>query len=139
MKKAAFKNVGADEPDRSQPCPVRIIIKDDGTEYEISVSEGFLAGKVEPFSVSTTNGLRRRIVEWLGTNCARHGLRLGFVYYTAVPIRHPRCENENCRHGTLDAPMTRDGRRTRASSAHEQPVYCDKCGGAGVILPGFSE
>lgn len=133
MKKTAFKNVGADEPDRSLPYPVHIIIKDDGTEYEISVSEGFMAGKVEPFSVSTASGLRRGIVDWLETNYARYGLRLGFIYYTTVSRRHPRCEN--CRHGTLDAPITRDGRRTRTRSA--QPVYCDKCGGAGVLLPGF--
>jgi hypothetical protein len=139
MKRAGFKKVGADEPDRSQPYPVAVYIIDDGTEYKISVPSvpsggSILADKIEPFSVSTTNGLRRRIVEWLETNYARHGFRLGFIFYTTVSERHPRCEK--CRHGTLDAQTTPAGRRARASSA-QQPVYCDKCGGAGVILPGF--
>jgi len=89
-----------------------------------------MAGKVEPFSVTTTSGLRRRIVDWLETNFAAHGLRLGFIYYTTVSRRNPKCQS--CKHGTRDQGMT-------GGRGDTQPVYCDRCGGAGVIMPGFSE
>jgi hypothetical protein len=83
----------AGELDRSRPYPVHVHIIDSGTEYKISVSNGqsggIMAGKVEPFTVSTTSGLRRRIVDWLQTNYTQHGLRLGFIYYTTVSQRHP--------------------------------------------------
>jgi len=133
----------ADELDRSRPYPVHVDIIDSGTEYKISVahgqSGGIMGGKVEPFTVSTTSGLRRRIIDWLQTNYAQQGLRLGFIYYTTVSQRHPRCES--CRYGTRDEPVPARrprgaGRRLPASS---QPVHCDKCSGAGCMLPGFGD
>lgn len=119
---------------------MHVDIIDVGTEYKISVSNGpsggIMSGKVEPFSTATTRGLHRRILDWLGANYARHGLRLGFIYYTTVSQGHPKCRS--CRHGTRDVAMTRGGRRSAAASS-ALPAYCDECGGAGVVMPGFSE
>src|ERR1017187_5719995 len=124
MKKTGLessrKRAGTDELDRSRRYPIHVDIIDVGTEYKISVSNGpsgaIMAGKVEPFSVATTNGLRRRIVDWLETSFAAHGLRLGFIYYTAVSGRNPR--GQNCKHGTRD-----QSRSEEHTSELQSPMY----------------
>ena len=118
------RNAPPKQSDRSHPSPARVAIRDTGNEYKVSVTAGVLEGKAEPFMVSSTEGLRRKIVDWLEDHYTRHGWRLGVIYFNTFTQRHPKCEA--CHgYGTVF-----QGARSRAE-------LCCRCGGAGFVLPGF--
>ena len=122
------------------PYPAHVIIEDGCETYRINVSDGVLAGKVESLTVSDTRGLRRRIVLWLADSYSKHGLRLGTIYFTVASPHHPACRASGCHHGTCDGAAQADRKTGRGSpNSRAKSTHCETCGGAGYILPGFSE
>jgi len=124
MTRKSKRNMVPKSPDPNRPYPQGVTIQDTGREYRVSVAEGTLKGKAEPFAVLTTEGLRRRILDWLSTLSIVNGWRLGFVYFHTITRRHPRCE-------------TCHGYGTIPRDIKSPDDLCSECFGAGFLLPGF--